>query len=112
MDIEIACELMEQPPSRQSNNPKTIEINDPTTENIPQNESSHSRGGKYNLRPNLNPDYTEIYRYRRVQEFIFSPFSVQSPFSIFILFFFFPPTHRSLSSIWVQIHINTKHQKY
>ena len=29
---------MPQPPSKQSDNPSTPEINDPTTENIPQNE--------------------------------------------------------------------------
>ena len=30
---------MQQPPSRQSDNPSTIEINDPTTENVLQNEA-------------------------------------------------------------------------
>ena len=55
-DIETACEPMQQPPSRQSDNPSTIEINDPTTQIFPQNECSHSRGGKYNLRPNPNPN--------------------------------------------------------
>ena len=62
-DTEIACEPMPQPPSKQNDNPSTPEINDPTTENIPQNEPSHFRGGQYNLRPNPNPNYSEIYRY-------------------------------------------------
>ena len=54
---------MPQPPLRQSNAPSTIEINDPTSEIFAQKEPSHSRGGKYNLRPNPNPNYSEIYRY-------------------------------------------------
>ena len=54
---------MSQPPSRQSDNTLTLEFNDPTTENIPQNEPSHSQGGRYNLRPNANPNYSEIYTY-------------------------------------------------
>ena len=62
-ETEGAYEPMPQPPSRQTDNPSTLEINDPTTENIPQNKTSHSRGGKYNLRPNPNPNYSEIYRY-------------------------------------------------
>ena len=62
-DTETACEPMPQPPSRQSDNRLTIEINDPTTESIPQDEPSHSRRGKYNLRPNPNRNYSEIYRY-------------------------------------------------
>ena len=51
-DTETTCEPMPQPPLRQSDNPSTPEINDPTTEKIPQNETSHSRGGKYNSSPN------------------------------------------------------------
>ena len=62
-DTETACEPMPQPPSKQSDNPSMLVINDPTTENIPQNEPSHSRSGKYNLRPNPNPNCSEIYRY-------------------------------------------------
>ena len=62
-DAEITCEPMPQPPSRKCDTPTTLEINDPTTENIPQTEPSHSRGGKYNLRPNPNLNYSEIYRY-------------------------------------------------
>ena len=54
-DTEIACEPMPQPPSTQSDNPSTPEINDPITETLPQNKPSHSRGGKYNLHPNSNP---------------------------------------------------------
>ena len=60
---ETAYELMQQPPLRQGDDPSTLEINDPITEIIPPNEPSHSRSGKYNLRPNLNPEYSEIYRY-------------------------------------------------
>ena len=62
-DTETAYELMPQPPSRQSDNPSTPEINDPTTEKIPQKEPSHSRGGRYKLRPIPNPNYSEMYRY-------------------------------------------------
>ena len=62
-DTESACELTLQPPSRQSVNPSTIEIKDPTPDVVPQKEPSLSRGGNYNLRPNPNPDYSEIYRY-------------------------------------------------
>ena len=43
--------------------PATLEINNPTIENNPPTEPSHSRGGKYHLRPNPNPNYSEIYRY-------------------------------------------------
>ena len=43
-DTETACEPVPQPPFRQSDTPAVPEINDPTTENIPQNEPSHSRG--------------------------------------------------------------------
>ena len=62
-DSKTACEPMPQPPLRQSDTVSALEINDPTTENILQNEPSHSGGGKYNLRPNPNPDYSEKYRY-------------------------------------------------
>ena len=61
IDTGTACEPMPHPPSRQCDTPTTLEINDPTTENIPQTEPSHSRGGEYNLRPNPNPNYSEIY---------------------------------------------------
>ena len=62
-DDETAYEPMPQRPLRHSDNPSTLETNDPTTENIPQNESNHSGGGKHNLRPNPNPNYSERYRY-------------------------------------------------
>ena len=62
-DTEIAHEPMPKPSLKRSDTTSTLEINDPTTENIPQNEPSHSRGGRYNLRPNPNPNYSEIYRY-------------------------------------------------
>ena len=60
-DTETAYEPLPQPPSTHNDNPLTLQINDPTTESIPQNEPSHSKGGKYNLRPNPNPNYSEIY---------------------------------------------------
>ena len=63
LDTETVGEPMPQPPSRHSDTPSTIEINNPTTGNIPQSEPSHSRGGKYNLSPNSNPNYSEMYRY-------------------------------------------------
>ena len=62
-DTETACEPTPQSAFRQSDTPSTLEINDPTTENIPQNESSHFRAGKNNLRPNPNPNYSDFYRY-------------------------------------------------
>ena len=62
-DMETACEPMPQPPSRQSDNSSTLEINNPTTETIPQNEPSHTGGGKYNLRLNRSRNYSETYRY-------------------------------------------------
>ena len=62
-NTETTCEPMTQPPLGHSDTPSTFEINDPSTEDIPQPEPSHSRGGTYNLRPNPNPNYSEIYRY-------------------------------------------------
>ena len=62
-DTETACEPMTQPPLEQSHTPSQVEINDPTTEVIPQTQPNHSRGGTYNLHPNPNPNYSEIYRY-------------------------------------------------
>ena len=62
-DTETACEPMPQSPSRDNDTPSTLGINDPTTENIPQKEPSYSRGGNYNLRPDPNPNYSELYRY-------------------------------------------------
>ena len=56
-DTETTCEPMTQPSLGQSDTPSTFEIIDPTTEGVPQTEPSHSRGGKYNLRPNPNPNY-------------------------------------------------------
>ena len=50
-------EPLQKPSPQQSGNLLMLEINDPTTENIPKNEPSQSRGGKYNLRPNPNPNY-------------------------------------------------------
>ena len=62
-DTETTCEPMTQPPSRQSDTPATLEINDPATKNIPKKVPGHSRGGKYNLGPNPNRNYSIIYRY-------------------------------------------------
>ena len=75
-DTETTCEPMTQPPLGQSDTPSTFEINDSTTEDILQTEPSHSRGGTYNLRPNPNPNYSELYRYWCVQNFIDAPFRV------------------------------------
>ena len=61
--IETAYEPMQQQPSRQSDNPSTIEIIDFTTEISPQNEFGLPTGGKNNLRDNPNPNYSEKYRY-------------------------------------------------
>ena len=60
-DTETACEPITQLPIGQSDTPSRFEINGPITENIPRTKPSHSRGGKYNLRP--NPNYSEFYRY-------------------------------------------------
>ena len=62
-DTGTACEPMPQSPSRYNDTPSTLEINDPSTENTPQNVLGHSRGGNYNSSPNPNPNYSEIYRY-------------------------------------------------
>ena len=62
-DSEPTCEPTTHPPLRQSDTPATLEINDPTAKSIPPDESSHPRGGKYNLHPNPNPNYSELYRY-------------------------------------------------
>ena len=56
-DTETASEPMQQPPPRQSDNPSTIEINEPKTKVRPQSELSHSNDGENNLRPNPNPNY-------------------------------------------------------
>ena len=62
-DTETTCEPMTQPALGQSDTPSTFEINNPNTDDIPQTEHSHSRGGKYNLRTNPNPNYSELYRF-------------------------------------------------
>ena len=73
-DAEITCTPVTQPPSTQSDTSSTLDSNNPTAENNPKKESNYSRGGKYNLRPNPNPNYSEIYRYWCVQNFILAPF--------------------------------------
>ena len=62
-DAEITCKPVTQPPSTKNDTSSTLDSNNPTAENIPKRESNYSRGGKYNLRPNPNPNYSEIYRY-------------------------------------------------
>ena len=62
-DAEITCKPVTQPPSTQSDTSSTLDSNNPTAENVPKKESTYSRGSKYNLRPNPNPNYSEIYRY-------------------------------------------------
>ena len=47
-DTETTCEPMTQPPLEQSDTPSTFEINDTTTEDIPQTEPSCSKGDRYN----------------------------------------------------------------
>ena len=59
-DTETVCEPLPQPPSRHSDNPSMLDINNPTAGTIPQEEPSHSRGGKYNLSFNPHPKYSEI----------------------------------------------------
>ena len=61
-DAEITCKPVTQPPLTQSGTSLTLDSNNPTAENTPKKESNHSRGGKHNLRPKPNPNYSEIYR--------------------------------------------------
>ena len=60
-DIETAYEPMQQRPSRRSDYLSTIGISDP--ENNKENDPSHPRGGKNNLRPNTHSHYSKTYRY-------------------------------------------------
>ena len=62
-NTETTCAPMTQPPLRQSDNPSTPEINDTATEKIPQNEPRLSTAGKNNLRPNVIPNYSDIFRF-------------------------------------------------
>ena len=62
-DAEITCKPVTQPPLTKNDTLSTLDDNIPTTESIPKKESNSSLGGKYNLRPNPNPNYSEIYRY-------------------------------------------------
>ena len=62
-DAEITRKPVTQPPLTQSDTSSTLDSNNPTAENTPRKESNYSRGGKYHLRPNPNPNYSEIYRY-------------------------------------------------
>ena len=62
-DAGITCKPVTQPPLTQSNTSSTLDSNNPTAENIPKKESIYSRGSKYDLRPNPNPNYSELYRY-------------------------------------------------
>ena len=62
-DAEITCKPVTQTPLTQSDTSSTLDSNNPTAEKTPKKQSNHSRGGKYNLGPNPNPNYSEIYRY-------------------------------------------------
>ena len=62
-DAEITCKPVTKTPSMQSDTSSTLDSNNPTAEKVPKKESEYSRGGKYNLRPNPSPNYSEIYRY-------------------------------------------------
>ena len=62
-DAENTSKPVTQPSSTQNDTPLTLNSNNPTAENIPKTKSNYSRGGKYNLRPTPNPNYSEIYRY-------------------------------------------------
>ena len=62
-DAEITFKPVTQPPLTESDTSTTLDSNNPTAENIPKKESNYSRGGKYNLHPNPNPNYSDIYRY-------------------------------------------------
>ena len=62
-DAEITCKPVTQPPLMESDTSSTLDSNNPTAENVPKKESDYSRGGKYNLRPNPNSNYSEIHRY-------------------------------------------------
>ena len=62
-DAEITSKPVTQPPITEGDTSSMRDINNPTDENIPKKEYNSSRGGKYNLRPNPNPNYSEIYRY-------------------------------------------------
>ena len=62
-DAEITCKPVTQPPLTESDTSSTLDSKNPTAEILPKKKSNNSRGGKYNLRPNLNPNFSEIYRY-------------------------------------------------
>ena len=61
--LKLHIKPVKQPPSMQSDTSSTLDSNNSTAENIPKKESDYARGGKYNLRANPNPNYSEIYRY-------------------------------------------------
>ena len=62
-DAEITCKLVTQPPLTQSDTSSTLDSNNPTAEITRKKEFNHSRGRKYHLRPNPNPNYSEKNRY-------------------------------------------------
>ena len=96
-DFETAYEPMQHPPTRENDCLSTIEINDLNTENIPQNEPGNSRGCNYKWRPNPNSNYSEIYRYLCVQEFIPAPFMCHLYPLFFLTLLFLLSAHTSLS---------------
>ena len=58
-DAESAHEPIQHPLSRQKDPTSKVESNKPIIENISQNKSGQSRGGKCNLHANPNPKYSD-----------------------------------------------------
>ena len=56
---EPAYESIRNPSSARSLPSPSTKINDPNTEDAPQDKFSHSGGGNYNLHPNPNPNYLD-----------------------------------------------------
>ena len=87
-DIETAFEPMQQSPSRQRDNPSTLEINDLTAEITLQNKPSHSRGGNiiYVLILTL---ISQRYTDNNVFKILFQPLFVRRSYYLFLFFSFF-----------------------
>ena len=87
-DIETAFKPMQQPPSRQSDNPSTLEVNDPTAEITLQNKPGRSIGANttYALILTLfSQGYTDI----EVCKILFQPLFVRHSYYLLLLFSFF-----------------------